>query len=254
MRGALRREWQVFLLAVQFLTRLPVPASLPFSEARMVAAVKYYPAVGLVVGGLGGLALWAAAGLWPLPVAVLVSIAATVLATGAFHEDGLADTADGLGGGQSRDQALEIMRDSRIGTYGAAALGLVLALKALALIALGAPAAALALPLGHALGRLAAVQVIATAPYARETGAKFAAPSVSRQGLCIAWGTALAAVLALGGVLGWGVLAGAAVGALAAWEMRRRILRRLAGYTGDGLGAVQQLAELGFYLGLLAWA
>jgi adenosylcobinamide-GDP ribazoletransferase len=249
-----RDELGVFALAVQFLTRLPVPRDLTFSEGRLLRATRYYPAVGLIVGAIGAAVLLGAALALPWPVAVLLSVAATVAATGAFHEDGLADAADGLGGGLTRERALEIMRDSRVGTYGVLALGLVLALKVAALAAL-APGQAAALVLcGHAISRYAPVAVVARADYAREQGAKFAAPSVSRAGERVALATAALAALALALALGPGAaLAALALAALLAALLARRVLARLGGYTGDCLGAAQQAAELGLYLGALAW-
>jgi adenosylcobinamide-GDP ribazoletransferase len=181
-------------------------------------------------------------------------MAATLLATGAFHEDGLADAADGLGGGLTRERALEIMRDSRIGTYGALALGMALALKFAALAALAPADAAALVALGHGISRYAPVAVVARHPYARETGAKFTAPSVSAAGHRVALATTLALAAALALALGpGGALAALAGAALLAALGARRYLRRLGGYTGDCLGATQQMAELGLYLGALAW-
>ena len=254
MKDDLRLEWQLFLLAVQFLTRLPVPRDLPWSDDLMVRAAKYYPAVGLVVGLLCAGILHLAGYLLPGTVAVLLAVAAGLLITGAFHEDGLADMADGLGGGASRERALEIMRDSRIGSYGAVTLGMVLAIKVAALAALPAGIAALALVAGHVLGRMAAVHVIATTAYARASGSKFAAPKVTPDGYRWALITTLAVLAVL--VLGAGV-GPAALGTLASIALGQAVrvlcLHRLGGYTGDCLGAVQQLAELGLLLGVLAW-
>ncbi|BDW85668.1 hypothetical protein MACH21_18450 [Roseicyclus marinus] len=185
--AGLRRRVEVFLLAVQFLTRLPVPRDLPWSEARQAEAMAYLPLVGLCVGGIGALVLWGAALVFPMPVAVLMSLAATLLVTGAFHEDGLADAADGLGGGVTRERALEIMRDSRIGSYGAVSLGIVLALKVAGLVALPLWMAVAVLALGHGISRYGAVLVMFRADYARVEGAKFAAPRISAGGMGWRW-------------------------------------------------------------------
>lgn len=249
-----RDELGVFALAVQFLTRLPVPRGLAFSEGRLLRATRYYPAVGVIVGAIGAAVLLGAAAVLPWPVAVLLSMAATLLATGAFHEDGLADAMDGLGGGLTRERALEIMRDSRIGTYGTLALGLTLALKAAALMAFAPAQAAALVVLGHGLSRYAPVAVVARHPYAREKGAKFVAPSISAAGHRVALATAVVLALALALAIGpGGALAALAGGALFAALIARAYLRRLGGYTGDCLGATQQMAELGLYLGALAW-
>lgn len=249
----MRREVSVFLLAVQFLTRLPTPRDLPFSEARLTEATKFFPLVGLVVGAIAAAVFWGAALVFPPVVAALLSTAASIAATGAFHEDGLADAADGLGGGMDRDRALAIMRDSRIGTYGAVTLGLTLALKVAALAALPVAAACALLLLGHAISRYAPVAVVYLAEYAREEGAKFVAPTISAAGHNLALACAGAACLAFGMVLGPAALAGLAAGALLAGGMARLYLRKLGGFTGDCLGATQQMAELGLLLGALAW-
>jgi adenosylcobinamide-GDP ribazoletransferase len=250
----MKAQWTLFLLAVQFLTRLPVPADLPFSEELQARAARYFPAAGLVVGGLGAAVLALGAQLWALPVAVLLSLAATLIATGALHEDGLADAADGLVGGADRDRALEIMRDSRIGSYGVLALGVALAIKVAVLAALPIGVACAALIGGHVLGRAAAVQVIALDRYARAEGAKFAPPRVARHDRLVAAGTTVFILIALLPWLGAGLAAALVGAALLGSVFRRLFLRKLGGYTGDCLGAMQQLVELGFYLGLAAWA
>lgn len=251
----MKQQWAIFLLAVQFLTRLPVPASAGFTPERLTAATRFYPLVGALIGGGAALAYALSASLFPPMVAVLLSIVASLALTGAFHEDGLADMFDGVGGGLTRERALEIMKDSRIGTYGAAALILALALKAATLAAMPALAVVLALVAGHALSRFSAVLVIATSAYVRDHGtAKPVAEGVSPESLLIATTTALALVLAL--AIGLGIMAallGLAGLAAGNWAMRRVFERKLGGYTGDCLGAVQQGSELGFYLGVLAW-
>ncbi len=250
----LLQEWQLFLLAVQFMTRLPVPGDVPYSDDLAIRSARYYPLVGVLVGVIGAIVLLLAGQVLAWPVAVLLSMAATLLVTGAFHEDGLADAADGLWGGSTPERALEIMRDSRLGTYGAVSLGMMLALKAAILMSVTPWAAALLLVGGHSLGRMACVHVIATTQYARDVGAKFVAPRVTPDGYRVALATALVVLLVL--VLGLGLVAAgsAAVLCVALGQLFRLIiLRKLGGYTGDCLGAVQQMAELGLYLGAALW-
>jgi adenosylcobinamide-GDP ribazoletransferase len=255
----MRHELRLFLVALQFLTRVPVPLGAHWQPVWLQQCARHFPGVGLLVGGAAALVLWAAAQLWALPVAVLLSMAATVWLTGAFHEDGLADTCDGLGGAVSREQALLIMKDSRLGTYGAVGLVLVLALKAAALHELAVrelPAALAALPLAHAASRAACVVLLRLLPYggdAEHAKAKPLTQQVSGPGLAIAglWVLAVA-----GAVLRWlpasallaGLLAILAVTVL----MARWLRRRLAGYTGDALGATQQFSELAVYLAIAA--
>lgn len=254
MTARWRSEWHVFLLAVQFLTRLPVPKDLPFSDELLIRATRYYPLVGLVVGAIGALVLALASSGLPWPAVILLSMAATIFATGAFHEDGLADAADGLGGGMTRERALEIMRDSRIGTYGTVTLGLVLALKAAVLMSFTPAFAAVAVIVAHGASRMVPVYVVAKHEYAREVGAKFVAPTVSPGGLRVAAVTTAVILLVGATVLGpVAVLVGIGIALLASWVFRAMFLRKLQGYTGDCLGALQQLSELGFYLGLALW-
>jgi adenosylcobinamide-GDP ribazoletransferase len=249
MTARARAEAAAFLAAVGFLTRLPAPAS-----SDMAAALRYLPAAGALVGAGGAAVLVAAAAVLPIAPAVLLSIAATCLLTGALHEDGLADTFDALGAA-SRERALDIMRDSRIGAHGALALGLVIALKATALAALPLGLAAAALVAGHAASRFSCVVVIATSRYARPAGAAgFTAAGPGSGGLAVAAAAAAATLLllipaGLGAALS--ALLGLAAGHLAA---RAAIEQRIGGYTGDTLGATQQLGEAGLYLGVLAWA
>jgi adenosylcobinamide-GDP ribazoletransferase len=249
MTGRAAAEAAAFLAALGFLTRLPLPAP----PGDMAAALRWLPAVGALIGAAAAAVLAAAATVLPMAAAVLLSIVATCLLTGALHEDGLADTFDAIGAG-SRERALEIMRDSRIGTFGALALGLVLALKATALAAMPLGLAAAALVAGHAASRFSCLVVIATSRYARPTGtAGFAAPGPGAWGLAVAAATAAATLLGLlvaGPGAALAAILGLAAGHLAA---RAAFERRLGGYTGDCLGATQQLSEAGLYLAIVAW-
>jgi adenosylcobinamide-GDP ribazoletransferase len=244
-----RNEAAVFLLALQFLTRLPVPAR-GYTPARLAATPRWLPAVGALIGGLVALAWLAAAAVFPPGPAMLLATAFGLLLTGCFHEDGFADACDGLGGGATRAKALEIMRDSRLGTYGAAGLGMMLATRVATLMALPGALVPLALVAGHAASRASAVAVIASSAYVRDHGTgKPVATGLSRRGLAFALACGLAPLLFLSPLAALGGLAGLILGHLA---MRRTYQRKLGGYTGDCLGAVQQVSEVGFYLGLLA--
>ncbi len=255
IRARLRDEAIALALAWQFLTRVPLPFAVPFSAARLASSVRYFPAVGAAIGAVGALVLLAAAGLLPPTPAVLLSIAATAALTGGFHEDGLADTFDGVGGGSDAARVLAIMRDSRIGTYGALALGLVVAIKAATLAALPLGVAAVALVAGHAASRLSAVAVIATSHYVRAAGTGgLTADRLDGRALATAMAIGFVALAAAMPVTGGGALVSGIAGLGAGHLMARSVFeRRLGGYTGDCLGATQQLSELGFYLGVLAW-
>ncbi len=234
------------LTAVQFMTRCPVPAWVGHSPDQLNRATRYFPLVGVAVGTVGAAVFWAASqGLPPL-AAALLSIIATLLLTGAFHEDGLADTCDGLFGGWTRDDALRIMKDSRLGTFGVAGLCTVLATKA---ALLHDPAAIVA---AHACSRFMAVTLIAALPYVRESEqgakAKPVAHGVGATELVVAGACGLVPLLLLARPMLAAAIATGLTLALARW-----FRRRLGGYTGDTLGATQQVTELAI-LGVAAWA
>jgi adenosylcobinamide-GDP ribazoletransferase len=238
-------------VALAFLTRLAALEVRPWGAADLAASAPWFPVIGAAVGLAGGIAygLAASLGLPPLPAAA-VSLAAIIWLTGALHEDGLADAADGLGGGRTREDKLAIMRDSRIGSYGALALVLALLARAGALAALAEPlAVAAALIAAGALSRAALPPAMAALSQARPDGLAASAgrphPLRAAAAVLIA---ALIAVLLLGTAAPAALIAGA-LGALAIALLARR---QVGGYTGDVLGAVQQLAEIGALFGILA--
>ncbi len=249
-------QCRLFFTAVQFFTRLPVPRWVGFEPAWLHQSTRYFPAVGLLVGALAAMAYALCARLWPPPIAALLSTAAGIYLTGAFHEDGFADVCDGLGGGTTRERALEIMKDSRIGAYGAIGIGMMLAVKCVALSCLMPHAAIAALLAAHPLSRFAAVTLIWRLDYAREEGkAKPMAQQMSNSECLVAAATVVVVLAALYGthMFSWKSLAAgiAATCAVTIW-MARKFVRRIGGYTGDCLGAVQQVAEAAFYLAVLA--
>ena len=261
----MRHEIRLFFVALQFLTRVPVPDWVGYEPAWLNHCVRHFPLVGLCIGLCGALVLSLALALFPPAVAVALSMIATVWLTGAFHEDGLADTCDGLGGAVPRERALEIMKDSRIGTYGAIALVLALGLKAAtlsALVQVHPLLACIALAWGHAASRMAAVGLMWLLPYggdADHAKAKPLATSIRLSDFLVAlvW-----VALISFGILGLASDPGEAdpvAGSLAAatlciglvvWGAARWLGQRLGGYTGDTLGALQQVAEI---VALLAW-
>jgi adenosylcobinamide-GDP ribazoletransferase len=252
MRGRLAEEAALGLVAIQFLTRLPVPAGV-HTRARMAASPRWYPAVGALVGALVALVWWAAAAVVPPILAALLAVAAGVLVTGALHEDGLADTCDGMGA-RTAERTLAIMRDSRIGTYGVLGLGFVLGAKVLALAALPAAAVPLMLVAGHATSRASMVLVLATGRYARAEGvAAPVAAGLAPGGLAFALACGVVALLAPVLVLPGPAVAGGLAALVASHALvRLTVGRRIGGYTGDTLGAMQQAGEVALYLGVLA--
>ena len=238
--------------AFGFLTRIPIGDPAADAPGSLAGAAWAFPLVGAVVGAIGGGAYWIAssAGLSPA-LAGLAAVGAACLATGCLHEDGLADMADGFGGGSDREAKLAIMRDSRIGAYGVIALGISILARVLALAALLGPGAALAaLIAAGALSRAAIVPVMAGLPHARADGMSSRAgrPSAAATAAALVIG-AIVALLALG--FGSGALA-IAVALLAALVVALLARRQIGGQTGDVLGAVAQAAEVAVLLALSA--
>ncbi|WP_116947944.1 adenosylcobinamide-GDP ribazoletransferase [Jiangella endophytica] len=241
--------------AVGFLTRIPV-GSAPFAGSALDRAGAWFPLVGALVGGVGLGVWWVADELAGPFVAAVAAVLATVIVTGALHEDGLADTADGLWGGATRERRLEIMRDSRLGTYGALALAGDLLLRVALVATAGSGSAAFAdvariLLAGHVVGRAAPLVLAAWLPPARADG------QGQRLGRLGAADTVVAAVTVLVVAVltsGWWapvVLAAAAVPVLG---LRRAARRRIGGVTGDVLGAAVALTNLAVAIAVVALA
>lgn len=231
-------------MAASFVTILPVASSKPAADGAVARATWALPVAGLLVGLAGALVYKIASRLGLTPnLAALLALATTALITGALHEDGLADTADGLGGGRTRERKLEIMRDSRIGTYGVCALILSFGLRWSALAAIADPwAVTLALFAAHAAARAGVPAFMSLVPPARPDGlsASAGAPPGRSVAIAFALGTL---VLAL--ALGPGkALVGLILLSLAGWTLARLAVRQIGGQTGDILGAFEQFGEI----------
>lgn len=255
---------RLFFTALQFFTRLPIPGWVGFDAAWLHQSSRYFPLVGAVVAAIAAGVYAAAALVLPAPAAALLSTAAGIYATGAFHEDGFADMCDGFGGGMTRERVLEIMKDSRIGAYGAIGIIGMLAVKCTTLAMLPPAAAIAALFFAHPLSRLAATSLIWRMDYAREEGkSKPMAQKMGSGEFTVAALTVVlaAAIMLQGGWLRWqAVIAAILATGACTWWLAMKFQRRIGGYTGDCLGAVQQVAEAVIYLCVLgslgrgAWA
>lgn len=253
----MRYQLELFFTALGYFTRLPIPSWVPYSADRLNHAARYFPLIGWVVGAAGAAVFWFARQWLPSSLSVILAMAATIRLTGAFHEDGWADACDGLGGGWKKMQVLEIMKDSRIGTYGTVGLVLLLLAKAAALVEIaahGVPIAIIAMIVAHALSRFASTSLIHTLPYVREDDSSKSRPlakKLSQFELLIAAAGGLLPLFLLQPIEALGACVAVAI--VTFWAARL-FVRRLGGYTGDCLGAVQQIAELATYLGILiAW-
>jgi len=248
------RWWGGFCRAASFLTRLPLSAAPAEAAAPLAEASWAFPLVGLVVGLLSGVAYAVAVRLsLPLLAAALLALGVSVRITGAMHEDGLADTADGLGGGADREAKLAIMRDSRIGSFGVLALIFSVGLRAAAIASIAASGEVIAaLIAAHAVARGFLPLVLRAQEPAREDGlgAEAGKPSAG-----VAWGaagiSALIALFALDFVPGLVALIAAALVMSARAVLAQR---QLGGYTGDVLGALEQGGEMVVLLVAAAWA
>jgi adenosylcobinamide-GDP ribazoletransferase len=258
----MKRQLTLFLVAIQFLTRLRVPGLHGFQPDWLAGSARYFPLVGVLIG-LSSVGVWWLVGLvFPPTVAVGIMIAASLLLTGAFHEDGFADVCDAVGGGTTRDHVLAIMKDSRIGAYGAIGIGMTLALKWVVLMSLPRSALPLTVVSAHMISRWCAIGLIWRLPYVRaDADAKskpFAGSLSARDWLMsgVLGTLGLLPMMGLGDPAGGGprpqVLLAALALAMACVALAGAYFKaRLGGYTGDCLGAAQQLSELVFLLATL---
>ncbi|MCA1744847.1 MAG: adenosylcobinamide-GDP ribazoletransferase, partial [Bacteroidales bacterium] len=222
----------VFLTALMFFTRIPVPASLPYSKELLNKALRFFPLVGGIVGAIGAGSLWLGLLVFPFPLALLLSILVTIFVTGAFHEDGFADFCDGYGGGTTKDKVLEIMKDSRLGTYGTVGLTAMLATKFMALSYMSLPLIFLVMITAHIFSRFVPVLLVYTTPYIREDALSKAKPignQTTKTSVAIALGTALIPLL----FFDWPIIVGIVIiSAVVLWLFRAYIMKRTGGYSG----------------------
>lgn len=248
----MKEQVRLLLTAVMFYTRIPVPYSLGFSNERLNRSTRYFTFIGWLVGGIGATVFYGLNRLLPLELAVFLSMLATILLTGAFHEDGFADFCDGFGGGYTREKIFTIMKDSRIGTYGSVGLIGMLGTKFLALQAFPSTIIPLTLIAAHAFSRLMPVMIIFTSWYSREDELSKVKP-IGKRGKN--------SDLFLAGIFGllpmvffpWQFMAVVVpLSLLVTFLFKKYIEHKIDGYTGDCLGALQQITEVLFYLCLLA--
>ena len=238
-------QFELFLLALGFYTRLPVPARSDYS--RLPEASLYLPVVGWLVGGIMAAVFAALTGLLPTVAVVLLTLVVGLMLTGAFHEDGFADVCDGFGGGYGKSAILAIMKDSRLGTYGTLGLIFLMALKTSLISAMPPEIIPGVILASHSLSRLAPLLLMASLDYAREpaegkAGAAVYKPALPGLSLATAASTlpfmlfpplCVVTLFAVLLVTGW---------------LRGYFKRHIGGYTGDCLGASQQVAEVIIYL------
>lgn len=246
--GLVQNPLTLFFLALSFYTRLPAPKIQDYKQ--LPQASIYLPLVGWVVGGLTGSCFCLANLLWPQTTAVVLALIVGILLTGAFHEDGFADVCDGFGGGYGKQRILEIMKDSQIGVYGALGLVVLMALKISLLSSLPASSIPFILLAGHSISRFQPLLLMRIFDYARNGTSKGGAATYKPRPneLFFAGFFALLplALLPMSSVLTIPFIL------LVNWRLGRYCYHHIGGYTGDCLGASQQVGETVFYLALSA--
>ncbi|KXJ54282.1 MAG: cobalamin synthase [Colwellia sp. Phe_37] len=269
-RETLREQWHLLLLAISFFSRIPVELKVDVTANMLNQASRYFAVVGVLIGACSAFAFYLSASILSIELALLIAMFSSVLLTGAFHEDGWADVWDGFGGGWTVENKLNIMKDSRLGTYGAAALFFILMIKYQALLALiqqnithtallnesmlsESLSVLSILVLGHGLSRVLATSLIADMPYVSEDATSKVKPlaqSLSSNSYLILLSTGgLVIALTLSFSIAWKLVA---ILLLTRWCLKRWFTKQLGGYTGDCLGAAQQLSEVVIYLVLLS--
>ncbi len=244
----IKTNLDLFWLALSFYTRLPCPPNLDYSQ--LPQAARYLPVIGWLVGGISAASFYLASLLWTPTVAVLIALGVGIFVTGAFHEDGLADVCDGFGGGWQKAQILEIMKDSRVGTYGALSLLFMVLLKINVLVSFPIGSTPIILLAGHSVSRLTPLWLMSRYSYAREHDSKMQQAIYQPSGFELLFAAVCAGLplLFLPGVCDWAILPVIA----APLFLGDYFYRHIGGYTGDCLGATQQISETVFYLSVSA--
>ncbi len=263
----MKKELRIFFTAMMFLTRLPVPSFTDHSQEYLERSAKYFPLIGWIVAGISGLIFIVINKYIGQDLAILASIIAGILTTGALHEDGFADCCDAFGGGWTKEKILAIMKDSRLGTFGVTGLVGILAAKFMLLKELPAfmpdledPSAnilfaykdfLLILVAAHACSRLMSVLTIRFFDYATDPDSSKSKPVTNRKPdislLVVASAFALLPFL----FLNWHFLLALVPVMLVSYQLGLYFRKWIGGYTGDCLGAIQQVSEIVFYLGVL---
>lgn len=248
----MKYQIKLFFTALMFYTRIPCPTWVDHQAEMLNRSTRYFPLIGWIVGGGAGIIFWLFQLVFPVEMAILLSMAFSIFLTGAFHEDGLADVFDGFGGGWTSESILRIMKDSRLGTFGLVGLVLVLAIKFFALTELDPTMIPITLWAGHSVSRLVATTFIFTHQYVREDAESKAKPvsqQISPLEMTIA---SIFGLLPLALMNNFWVFLSVPILLALKWWLGRFFVRWIGGYTGDCLGATQQLAEILFYLFILA--
>lgn len=247
----MKKEIRIFFTALMFFTRIPCPSYTDHDPEYLNRSAKYFTLVGIIVGCISALVFYLSQWIFPLEIALLLSFVVSILTTGAFHEDGFADVCDGFGGGWTKEKILDIMKDSRVGTYGLVGLILLMALKFTALHSIALSLIVPTIISAHAISRLNSVSLIYTDEYAREdllSKAKPLATKMSTADFLIACFFGLVPLVLMNNFY---VFLSLIPLILIKLYLSRYFKKWIGGYTGDCLGTVQQVSEVIYYLSVL---
>ncbi len=237
-----------------FYTRIPVPKNIDHSDEMLNKSTKYFSLIGWIVGGFGALVFYICQFVFPLSISIILSMVSTILLTGAFHEDGFADSCDAFGGGWTKEKILKIMKDSRIGTYGTVGLILILFTKYLSLTNVHTEQIPYVLFAAHALSRYTATGIIFFSEYTRDDDKSKSKPvgkSLSSTDYFISFIFGSTPLLLLSVVYSYWYLLILITIIPIIFFLKRYFEKWIGGFTGDALGATQQVSEIVFYLSFI---
>lgn len=255
---AIKNELIYFATALMFFTRIPVPFTVPYSSDIMNRSQKYFAWVGLLVGLINAVVLYLATQLFNPEIGIVLMMITSVLLTGAFHEDGFTDMCDSFGGGYGKEKILTIMKDSRVGAYGTIGIILLFALKFFSIQALEKIDSWKILAvviLAHTVSRFISGTMIYTHQYVTDIDASKSKPLANKplDGIALLVGF-ISVLIAFALIPDWRLIFAFALAYLGKMYMGWYFKKHIGGYTGDCLGAVQQVCEVLFYLGtIIVW-
>ncbi len=248
----MKQQINLLLTAFGFFTRIPIPFEIAFSQENLNKCNRYFPVVGYAVGGIAALVYWLSAQFLPSSLSILLSMGASVLATGAFHEDGFADVCDAFGGGWTKDKILTIMKDSRVGAYGAIGIILLLFTKYESINSIPSVYITFSIITAHVISRFMAVWTMHTLLYVREDESSKSKPitkALHTKDLILAFVTTIPSLLLLWEIkILWMILPLLVTKFL----IERYFKKWIGGYTGDCLGTIQQVSEVVVYITIVA--
>lgn len=249
----LKRQILTFFASIMFFSRMPVLFRLQITDVHFKQSMRYLPWVGLIVSLAGAVVMYYSARILPNSMAVLLGILVTILLTGGLHEDGLADVCDGFGGGYTKQRILDIMKDSHIGTYGVIGLILAFLFRFGALSEMPRYFMALFFVAGHVISRFTLVTIMYRYPYARNDESSKAKTVIGQYSLVDVIVASIPVILVYWIIGSWAALLTLIPVWLTKWLMGLYFNKKIEGYTGDCMGAMQQATEIVFYLSILVW-